>query len=514
MTPRASELVLHIGTEKTGSTSIQSHLATNDERLRAAGILVPRAGTDRASTADHGGAWHLGIATACCDWQRTQDLAQRFGLRSEDDQIGFRERTLRELGDELGAASFEVGKLVLSCEHFHSRYFSPESVERLAAALAPHADRITVVVYVARQDRLAVKKASTSVVAGAMNLADVIPAARGPRGRLNPYYDYAGLWDRYRRAFPDAEIRVRTVGGRDPGDTDVVDDFFDVLGLGTSDFERVGSRNEGLRLSPAGLRVLDLLTGRFGRTALQYSARGLVNRLRQLAPGSGFSELVDRTAAIEFMHAFAESNDRLARDAGLATPLFDDDFEDYASGPSPVDQESVDLLVALLGELGRENLRLLRSSSIDQALGHPPLRTPDRRDPLPALRLSGARGTLRVEGGDLFDPLAVDEHWGVAPGGPVRPAQSDGAATAWMIVENSQGPRRLSIELLGGSSERLTVTATTGASRARGSGGTVVLAIPTGVHVVEITAELSDDDGSGDRDSDDQGFDGLQLRWA
>ena len=51
---------VHVGTHKTGTTSLQSMLAANAKILRAAGVLVPLAGrVERGSAGHHNVAWEL-----------------------------------------------------------------------------------------------------------------------------------------------------------------------------------------------------------------------------------------------------------------------------------------------------------------------------------------------------------------------------------------------------------------------------------------------------------------------
>lgn len=57
--PVGKVIWVHIGTHKTGTTSIQAALATNRERLRSLGLYVPRAGTTHARSGHHNLAWQL-----------------------------------------------------------------------------------------------------------------------------------------------------------------------------------------------------------------------------------------------------------------------------------------------------------------------------------------------------------------------------------------------------------------------------------------------------------------------
>jgi len=86
------DLILHIGTEKTGSTSIQRYLAKNRVRLREAGVLFPLApGLDNQRA-----------LTAAAE-ENTQDsaLQEMFDLRTPNDLQRFRQDLRGKLKKEL-----------------------------------------------------------------------------------------------------------------------------------------------------------------------------------------------------------------------------------------------------------------------------------------------------------------------------------------------------------------------------------------------------------------------------
>jgi hypothetical protein len=127
------DLYLHIGTEKTGSTSIQRYLAKNRTKLREMGILFPMApGLDnqRALTA---------IAE-----ENTEDsaLQEIFNIRTPGDLDRFRADLRTKLKDELAAGTYS--RVVMSNEHCSSRLRDVEQVEYLRNFLGEFFDRIHV----------------------------------------------------------------------------------------------------------------------------------------------------------------------------------------------------------------------------------------------------------------------------------------------------------------------------------------------------------------------------------
>ena len=154
------EAILHIGTEKTGSTTIQASLQRDRDRLAREGVLFPRSVGSRhhrrlqlmAAGADAlGDPWlrMKGITTdraleaALADWRR--DLA-------------------RELDD---ARRSGIARVVFSSEHLQSRLGSVEQVGRLRALLEVLGlGPVRVVVYLREQVAAAVSLLSTRVLMG------------------------------------------------------------------------------------------------------------------------------------------------------------------------------------------------------------------------------------------------------------------------------------------------------------------------------------------------------------
>ncbi|RMF60396.1 MAG: hypothetical protein D6746_06955 [Bacteroidetes bacterium] len=112
-------IFLHIGTHKTGTTSLQQFFARTASRLAREGVLYPRTGrTERLPWAHHGLAWSF---------------------------LGWRGRRGRQQGDALRREieAWEGDRVLISCEDFS--LLSCDKMRRLGRWLAGH--RIEVVCY-------------------------------------------------------------------------------------------------------------------------------------------------------------------------------------------------------------------------------------------------------------------------------------------------------------------------------------------------------------------------------
>lgn len=307
------KLTLHIGTEKTGSTSIQHALAARREELLAAGILYPRL---------FGSENHTEVAVAAMGPRPNDPLQIQETTHAGMDHAGYAEAVSRRLGEEIDAAGVET--LLISNEHCHSRLTDLDSIRRILDVIGRPVTRVEVIVYLRRQDRMAVSMHSTRLRDGGRGT--IFPVFREPPA----YYDFHRLMANYAEVFGAGSIRARLFEREHLVGGDVVADFFALLGLAVS---LPPAARANLSLSRQQARFLEMFNERFplivdGRLN---PARGpvmaAVHKTLRGQPGRPA-----RAQAMAFQTQFADVN-RLARDRFLPgldrSTLFDDDFSDY-----------------------------------------------------------------------------------------------------------------------------------------------------------------------------------------
>jgi hypothetical protein len=201
-------LDLHIGCEKTGTTSVQRFLRANRELLSQAGILFPRAPGEENQ---------MGLAVAA--QSEFGPLRRKiFKVRSWPEVEAFREKLKHDLEQELSAAAYR--RAVMSGEHCSSRLIHPDEVEWLRDFLRQFFDDITVIVYIRRQDDFLLSTYSTDVKGGAQHRLRI-----PEEDLLRRRYDYWELLDRWSAAFGRQKVVCRKyetsalIGG------DIVQDF-------------------------------------------------------------------------------------------------------------------------------------------------------------------------------------------------------------------------------------------------------------------------------------------------
>lgn len=168
--------ILHIGTEKTGTTTLQDFLGLNRERLLAKGFFVP--------TSLHGfpGADHRFLTTCSLDIAEFTD-EQRVALqiRRREDVINYRHTILNALSQEIqqAAAGRRDTTLILSNELCHSRLTKVGDILFLRDFLKNFVEDFTVVVYIRPQHEVALSLYDTALKVGYSDID--VPPTFAPR---------------------------------------------------------------------------------------------------------------------------------------------------------------------------------------------------------------------------------------------------------------------------------------------------------------------------------------------
>ncbi|QYZ67199.1 MAG: hypothetical protein NV67_03355 [Gammaproteobacteria bacterium (ex Lamellibrachia satsuma)] len=322
---RFKRCVLHIGTEKTGTTTIQRFLAVNRTALARDGVIYPSA------TGKNGGTqWGFVACAQNKPWETDGGVA--LGIHSASDQELYREALRDNLLREFAAAP-EANVLVISSEHLHSRLFGKETIARLKAFLEPWVERFEIVLYLRRQDRVAVSLYSTKIKSG--NPTPILfPGA--PKGPVPYYFDYDKIYDNWCAVFGEETLMVRLFSPREWEQGDLVHDFCAVCGLHPEGKRMPVVENESL--NQMGADFLLEVNRKMPRMVegQRNKERDAVTRLiSELCHGKNYP--ASRKEAMKFYHRYLECNARIKEKAfpDRSESLFDEDFSDY---PESVEQ--------------------------------------------------------------------------------------------------------------------------------------------------------------------------------
>lgn len=150
------KLTLHIGTEKTGSSSIQNFIKTNQRLLKESGLEIP-------TTLGDGIHYKLQLMANSDEFQ--DDFLRNLGLHQDMDK---RKRTIeqwrKDFKNEINNS--KAKNWIISCETLHSRLTTEGEIEKLRTILEPLFEVIDILVYLRNPVELMASRASEYVKCG------------------------------------------------------------------------------------------------------------------------------------------------------------------------------------------------------------------------------------------------------------------------------------------------------------------------------------------------------------
>jgi hypothetical protein len=252
--------VVHIGTEKTGTTTLQEFLHRNRERLRKQGVLFTQSAGKRNNQQ---------IAVAAYSPDRRDDATIRLGIDNVKVLRAHQTRVIDDLAGEI--ASHDGDRVLVSSEHLQSRLRNPEEIRGLEDILSSLGLReIEIIVYL-RDPR----EVCRSLYASAIAMGSTM---RQPPAPETPYFEiicnHRRTLENWAAVFGADVVRPRLyeqgswVGGS------LIEDFCLAAGIEFDDeFVVPPARNESL--SHLGLEVLRRINAQIPRIS-----KGHFNRSR------------------------------------------------------------------------------------------------------------------------------------------------------------------------------------------------------------------------------------------
>ncbi|MCR9134536.1 MAG: hypothetical protein NXI27_00965 [Alphaproteobacteria bacterium] len=256
--------ILHIGAEKSGSTSLQHWFYANRACLAESGICLSDAlgsPTNRKLS--------LYFQRRVDGWTKTNDLEDR------DKRRAFLKPALDRLRQEVKQAENDAHTFLITSEHLHSRLDRQDLLDELGEFMFSLFESIEVVGYVRNQAELAVSAYSTALrVNETRSLADYIKNI-GPETYTFNHHASASLWS---NTFGNSSVRFRVFDNCLKMANGVVTDFAENV-LELSELPAITSSTNQLnsRLTPlqaAAFRKINALYPRWPNDSVQ----ALLNR--------------------------------------------------------------------------------------------------------------------------------------------------------------------------------------------------------------------------------------------
>jgi hypothetical protein len=212
--PFLERIFLHVGLEKTGTTTLQAAMAVNRQLLRRYGYVFPEGLSSFPS-------YHIGLALWAANPDAVSELRHAAGLTSREAYDAFLQSYPSQIARELARSGGHTA--ILSNEHCSSRLATIAEISKIHQIIAPLARRCRVIIYLRRQDELAASHYSTAVRSGATYEFNF------PKEII--WFDYLKLLEMWAQVFGKENLSVRVFEPQQLKDRDLLADFFSTIGF-------------------------------------------------------------------------------------------------------------------------------------------------------------------------------------------------------------------------------------------------------------------------------------------
>ncbi len=134
------ELILHIGTQKTGTTSIQRFLGLNQELLKEQNFLMPK-------SLDIGNTHHRWITSFAVNAEKHDGFLINIGYESKQQQQQALSAKLENFREECNKSEPD-SRWIISCEHLQSELQTKEAIFKLKHILKESFEKVKIILYI------------------------------------------------------------------------------------------------------------------------------------------------------------------------------------------------------------------------------------------------------------------------------------------------------------------------------------------------------------------------------
>jgi len=319
LSTRKLNLVLHIGAEKTGTTTIQEFLHLNRSLLAKNGVFYIKSIGMRN---------HRPLATWCLSDNKIDQFLRMNNLTESSQRKTWKEDLINKFEEELSGLNPGIKQVIISSEHFSSLLNQRAEIETLKSLLDKWFANIRVVLYLRRQDSLIVSTFSTTCRVGIVSDNILFnPLMR------RPFVYYQKLLNKWSGIFGKESICPVIFEKSMFYNNDLLSDFIRRCGLPANlDYTIPENKNESL--SETAQEVAQLFNRKFKSNStgvplkeLQKIRNEVIENVNSKYPGPGKKPL--RHEAVEFYKHFEESNKQVAQFWFGRKKLFNEDFSMY-----------------------------------------------------------------------------------------------------------------------------------------------------------------------------------------
>lgn len=205
--------IVHIGTEKTGTTSIQNFLYQNRKKLRKGGFHFLQCAGEKNNRA---------LPAYCLNENRPDDFYRDLGITTLDQRIQYKAQFIKAFEKELAGLPKNIHSVVISSEHFHSRIRTSEEMDNVQSLLENYFDDIEIVCYLRDQISTCTSYYSTALKSGNPSSFSEFIERCTPKNYYFNYFDVLANWE---RCFGFDALTVSLFSRKHFLNGDLLDDF-------------------------------------------------------------------------------------------------------------------------------------------------------------------------------------------------------------------------------------------------------------------------------------------------
>lgn len=208
-------IYLHIGMEKTGTTSLQRYFVRNREELLRQKMLYPSTGC---------GQNHWGLLVYALDPAKQDHMKTNKKLDDELACKSYQSEFESSLKNELKNTTADI--IVLSLEQLSSRVNQLDEIKKIRSLLSYNDDEVKIVAYLRPQHEYLTSWYSTRVKGGWETQPLKIPQPGDPEFDR---FDYAKTISPWAEIFGENSILIRLFQKPDLINNNILDDFFNLI---------------------------------------------------------------------------------------------------------------------------------------------------------------------------------------------------------------------------------------------------------------------------------------------
>jgi hypothetical protein len=292
-------IILHVGTEKTGSTAIQSILKDSYRELLSSGYLFPT---------NIGEPCHIKLTACALGGLNNSPIRKLLGIEEEETFRQFTENTRENLRSEIKKTNPKT--LIISDEHINAHLAGAKLLAEYKRVIEQFGTVQVVIIYLRRQDYFRLSLFAEAVKSGNLTHFDInnlLPVFDS----VPPRFDYLNILQNLEEVFGKECLIPRVFDRSEFLDRNVVNDFIDVCRLPLS-HQALNRNDKNSSIDGRVIRPLAKVSSFIQKSGLSNKLRNsIISRISGLFTGPPI--VLEPDVHQSYMRQFEEQNRQIKK---------------------------------------------------------------------------------------------------------------------------------------------------------------------------------------------------------